>query len=370
VAVLGAVDLVWWLAVRLLYLCGLRSQEQATCAGGRAEGWLGIGWRPASVPGGALPEAWIGVVPVDATARDGWPVGWAWHTNPLEPPDWEDVPDSDDRAPFEPGSVGVLVSDTSGRAVLAAWATAWGDRWAAPGFDAARLVRLLRAEITDAELRAEERDDEDDPDAPEPELGADGLPELPEGYTWSAGERAATISDGSTVVAGARGEVDGWWDYAWVPPGDESLDARAPSRAEALRTLAALAWQKERRELVADERPPATCRTGQDPADNRAADLPALPSGYRWEALADGSAQVMTSAEIGRGSCVAELYPIGRGSCVAELYPINSSEGVAGWFWSVATWPGHDGESDVSPTRQEAARNVARVLGSATTGEG
>lgn len=359
-AVFGAVDLLWWLCLRLAFLCGVRAPGEIGVQ------WTGIGWRDASVPGGALAEAWIGVVPATEDARDGWPVGWAWRLNPLEPPDWVDVPDCDDRAPFEPGSVGVLVKGPDGAAKLAAWATAWGDRWTAPGFDAARLVRLLRAELTDAELRAEERDDEDDPDAPEPA---------------AASSQPAWMQDAPPLPAGLVWGWDGLWMKVFDPSGDEVASAvhdgkawcwkarerwatAKNRRAAMLKIAEALATQEaEQRNaaaaaVVAAERPPATCRTGQEPADSRVADLPVLREGYRWEALTDSSAQVMTSAEIGRGSCVAELYPI------------NSSEGVAGWFWSVAAWLGHDGESDVSPTRQEAAGNVARVLRRATTGEG
>jgi hypothetical protein len=468
VAVLGPVDLIWWLCLRLAFICGRRSDEEI---------WIGIGWNGADVPGGALCEAWIGLVPAAAEAREGWPVAWTWRASPLEPPGWDgDFPNTDDRAPFEPGSVGVLVPGPDGKARLACWATAWGDRWTAPGFDAARLVRLLRTEIIDAELRAEEEGDEDDeddqedeedPDAPAdqeearaaaiaalvayaeeirqrgrvrqegapprglsdcmhralagltprereilrqrcpgiPPLAADQrpedlpdareepttgpvadeddpdapahpddvwrspfctaelpeLPDLPPGYAWSRRPLALMLAQGTTWVGRIENDGSGDahpWKLRWSPSEGGTITSCVSSPIKAARTLAALAWQHETRELVADERPPATCRTGQDPADNRAADLPALPSGYRWEALTDSSAQVMTSAEIGRGSCVAELYPI------------NSSEGVAGWFWSVAAWPGHDGESDVSPTRQEAAGNVARVLRRATTGEG
>jgi len=346
VAVLGAVDLVWWLCVRLLYLVGRRADEEPGRPGAR---YLGIGWRRAAVDGGALCEAWIGFVPIDAEPRDGWPVGWRWDASPLEPPGWSFNPECDDRAPEDPGSIGILVRGEDGRARLAAWSTPWGDRWTAPGFDAGRLVRLLRAEITDAELRAEERDDEGDPDAPAPELGADGLPELPEGYTWSAGERAATISDGSTVVAaGARGERDGWWDYAWVSPGRESLDARAPSRAEALRTLAALAWQRERRALVADERPPATCPTGRDPADNRTADLPELPLAFCWEAFTD-------SAAVAR-------WNVGGCAPVAELRTVNPERGT-GWRFEILG-SARLGPPEIGkyPTRDLAARRIAREL--------
>jgi hypothetical protein len=375
VAVLGAVDLVWWLCVRLLYLVGRRADEEPGRPGAR---YLGIGWQRAAVDGGALCEAWIGWVPIDAEPRDGWPVGWRWDASPLEPPGWSFNPECDDRAPEDPGSIGILVRGEDGRARLAAWSMPWGDRWTAPGFDAGRLVRLLRAEITDAELRAEERDDEgdeEDPEAPEPadvpppawkaELSAPfELPPLPGDLVWrieSDRVRVVGFYDAPELPAKAvlippipsSPNPSAWtWKIA-LRPTTEGTKNTAQEAAEAI--ASGIWWRcggdgDAAATAATDERPPATCRTGEPPVDPRVADLPPLPAGYRWRALTDTAA----GAEWDDG--------LRRTVFDAELRPSSEDQGAA-WSWFVV------GCARLGPSaaghykdRQEAAKRIAREL--------
>jgi hypothetical protein len=153
-------------------------------------------------------------------------------------------------------------------------------------------VRLLRAEITDAELRAEERDDEDDEeddaDPPPPAHPGDvwrspfcaaelpELPDLPPGYVWHRRPTALRLEREERWIGTIKNDGSDHacsWELRWYPPEGEKSTSRAPSPIEAARTLAAVAWQHERRELVADERPPATCRTGQEPVRITSAEL-------------------------------------------------------------------------------------------------
>ena len=304
-------------------------------------------------------------MPVDAEPRDGWPVGWSWQACPLEPPEVDFNPDCDDRAPEDPGSIGMLVRGEDGRARLAAWSTPWGDRWTAPGFDAARLVRLLRAEITDAELRAEDPDDEDDEDDPDAPLADDvwrspfcaaelpELPDLPPGYVWHRRPTALRLEREERWIGTIKNDGSDHacsWELRWYPPEGEKSTSRAPSPIEAARTLAAVAWQHERRELVADERPPATCRTGEPPVNPRVADLPPLPAGYRWRALTDTAA----GAEWDDG--------LRRTVFDAELRPSSEDQGEA-WSWFVVgcarLGPSARG---VEGNRISAANRIARDL--------
>lgn len=374
-AVLGAVDVVWWLVVRLAWLCGLRADEQDDLPRTdeqderrhRGALWVGVGWT------GGAPEAWIGLVPADELVHDGWPVGWRWERHEYRPPLWNHPQvQCDDRCAQEPGSVAVLVRGNDGRARLAAWATAWGDRWQARGFDRERLIRLLRAEITDAELRAEERDGEDDPDAADDEIGIDGLPELPAGLEWqcqTTGEIELVDGNGDGDQIGEVFPYRGRWSWAWYDDkGPKPAHGTEDVREEAARVLAALAWQQARRAAVAelrteaahpDERPPATCPTGQEPA---VADLPKLPPGFRWRVAVDDP----------RGAVVQWTAPGGDELTDATL---SRTEKGTAWRWMIfgSSRLGASGAGTYA-TRSTAAARIAREIhrrvDEATTREG
>jgi hypothetical protein len=170
VPLFGPVELVWWLAVRLAWLVGMMAEEEPGIR------WLGIGWRRVDgVAGGALPTYWIGFPPHSA---GGEPPGeprepeWGNHSPGWQFRDYPHCPPAE-RSQYcgyllESPEIVVLCERSGVAEVLGCWGP-----WCAaedPVDAVPDLVRVLRAEIADAEgtpILDDVGDELDEPDGDE-----------------------------------------------------------------------------------------------------------------------------------------------------------------------------------------------------------
>ena len=271
VAVLGAVDLVWWAGgVRLAYLCGRRDGEEPGRLGASYLGIMaGSGRRSTAARCARRGFASCRSMPSRAT---GGPSGGSGSLSARA----AEVELHRLRRPRPQDRVS---ASWSAARTAARGSPPGSTPWTAPGFDAAWLVRLLRAEITDAELRAEDPDDEDDEDDPDAPLADDVwrspfcAAELPEltcpPATSGTGDRRRFGSSEKRWIGTIKNDGSGprlLVELRWYPPEGEKSTSRAPSPIEAA-DAGRRAWQHERRELVAGDLPhrraarsPARCR--------------------------------------------------------------------------------------------------------------